>query len=1448
MKKTVLFLVVLITQTALFANTISSSKSNNPPLTFTVDNITYSAISPTEVSVTGNIISTPSNIIIPSSVTDGGITYSVTSIGDNAFYQASLIGITLPNNLTSIGDYAFSYCTSLQSINIPNSVTSIGDVAFQGCSSLTSITIPDSVISLGLGTFSDSGLTSITLSNSITSIKQYEFYGCSGLTSITLPNSVINIGDYAFQNCSNLTSVDLQNSITSIGNYAFSYCASITSITLPNTVVSIGQSAFYGCSNLTSITLPNSVTSLGDNAFTFCTSLTSITIPTSVTNIGDSAFYGCSSLTSISIPNSVTSIGQSTFVNCTNLTSITLLGDVTSIGNQAFYQCSGVTSFTINAVTPPVISSNVFDNVTLGSVKLYVPAGSLIDYRNASVWSGFNFGSIITGPGPSTATTSSLSMNENSVPVTTFTADETVTWSLGASNDEALFSIDSASGALVFNAAPDYESPSGNLQNNTYIVEVIATATVSGLTTTQQLTVTITDVVEPAVLSNFNTITVSSLNPDFTINPPTSNSSGAFTYSSSDIGVATLNGTTVHIVGLGTTTITATQAADGSYLGNSITTTLTVSPDYITVTSTSDDGSAGTLRNAINFANSNSFITEIRFTPALTGTLTLTSDLPQILNDLTIVGPGANYFTISGDDLYAMFNIATSKTLTISGFTFTQNKSGSGTIFYAGNSNYISSSIVVTGNSNGSAFYSEGNSTITISNATFTTNGGNLFGSDYGSTPNTTSDTLTDYTNRITVTNSSFTGNTGTIFSTERYVKIDTCVFTANTQQIGYFRGVNRYQVLNSTFTNNTGYQLFSFYSWIGDGSNWGATTLGTNNTLFDGNTFTGNTGTIIEPGGSAVYWNKTTITNNIFINNGTSYTGSPIVVTNNTLDNFISSVTHSLVDSKLIVTMSRPVFNTNTGSGAIEVSDFELLLTGGNATLLSSTPSSISANGNVYTLGITLSGEISGYETITVKPIANSIYDATNNVAGTGQQNSTVSLNFLDADADGVSNFLDQCPNSLPGVRVYPTNGCEDTTYPFITYYNYGTTLNNPNSFATTTDHTLYFVDYDNNSNYYTLKKLSPEKVLSTVISGTSNVYFDLEAGSSNNLFVHKTTYNPNYSSEIINVASDGSTSVLYSTTNNSNTIEYFYNTKADFSNNLYIIKVNYNPYEYKIIKINSDGSTPVEIASTTIGYFDNLSSDNLGNVYYVSHDYNNSSEFKKIAPNGSISVLFTETYSYIYYARVDNLGTIYYTLYDYNNNSTNIKKITANGTLSQLYTLSNNSYIEDIALDAMNNFYFATNNSLTNQKIISIISPEGTIVSYSDYTGNSLNNDRSGTLYFNDYVSHKIMTSKLVQTLPQAVLSDFNSFTLSAGTSDFTINPPTSDSSGAITYTSSNPAVATIIGTTVHLVGPGTTTITATQAADGSHSGNSISATMRVSALCGDWGYSLTYPPTPN
>ena len=101
------------------------------------------------------------NVNIPESVTYKGQTYSVTSIGNDAFRDcSSLTSITIPNSVNAIGDRAFYDCRSLTSITIPNSVTSIGNSAFENCSDLASINIPQSVTSIG--TYAFEGCTSVS--------------------------------------------------------------------------------------------------------------------------------------------------------------------------------------------------------------------------------------------------------------------------------------------------------------------------------------------------------------------------------------------------------------------------------------------------------------------------------------------------------------------------------------------------------------------------------------------------------------------------------------------------------------------------------------------------------------------------------------------------------------------------------------------------------------------------------------------------------------------------------------------------------------------------------------------------------------------------------------------------------------------------------------------------------------------------------------------------------------------------------------------------------------------------------------------------------------------------------------------------------------------------------------------------------------------------------------
>ena len=323
------------------------------------------------------------NVVIPKSVKYEGITYPVTSIDNQAFYECSgLTSVTILNGVTSIGEYAFEKCSGLTSVTIPNSVTSIGSSAFKGCSGLTSITIPNSVTSIGSFAFEGcSGLTSITIPNSVTSIGSSAFLGCSGLTTVNVLCSPTSIGSDIFINCNkineavfdcetvtsimrgktSLEKITIKESVNKIVDYAFSGCSGLTSVTIPNSVTSLGSYAFSGCSGLTSVTIPNSVTSIGSSAFSRCSGLTSVTIPNSVTSIGSSVFSGCSGLTSVTIPNSVTSIGSSAFSGCSGLTFVTIPSSVTSIGDNAFSGCSGLTTVNI-LCSPTSIGSGIFDN------------------------------------------------------------------------------------------------------------------------------------------------------------------------------------------------------------------------------------------------------------------------------------------------------------------------------------------------------------------------------------------------------------------------------------------------------------------------------------------------------------------------------------------------------------------------------------------------------------------------------------------------------------------------------------------------------------------------------------------------------------------------------------------------------------------------------------------------------------------------------------------------------------------------------------------------------------------------------------------------------------------------------------------------------------------------------------------------------------------------------
>ena len=164
---------------------------------------------------------------------DADIPYSVTSIADSAFsgcyaladaygfviirgvlhcYAGGDSYVTVPANVTRIGDYAFYDMTSVYSVDIPASVTSVGDGAFMYCSDLASVTIPGSVASIGEDAFYEcDNLSEVTIPAGVTSIGMSAFYDCDSLIDVWIPSTVTEIGANAFDACPLLANVHVES-------------------------------------------------------------------------------------------------------------------------------------------------------------------------------------------------------------------------------------------------------------------------------------------------------------------------------------------------------------------------------------------------------------------------------------------------------------------------------------------------------------------------------------------------------------------------------------------------------------------------------------------------------------------------------------------------------------------------------------------------------------------------------------------------------------------------------------------------------------------------------------------------------------------------------------------------------------------------------------------------------------------------------------------------------------------------------------------------------------------------------------------------------------------------------------------------------------------------------------------------------------------------------------
>jgi hypothetical protein len=195
---------------------------------------------------------------------------SITGIGDAAFgYCTSLMAITVDADnprYSSLDGSLFNknrtiliqYATGrVGDYSIPDGVTSISE-AFAWCYGLTRVTIPNSVTSIGDWAFNYCyGITNVTIPNSVTSIGYAAFGSCTRLSKVTIPNSVTSIGDWAFDSCSGLISVTMPNSTPTMGSYVFSHCSNLRYVFFGgNEPSSYGGNTFYGTSGATIYYLP----------------------------------------------------------------------------------------------------------------------------------------------------------------------------------------------------------------------------------------------------------------------------------------------------------------------------------------------------------------------------------------------------------------------------------------------------------------------------------------------------------------------------------------------------------------------------------------------------------------------------------------------------------------------------------------------------------------------------------------------------------------------------------------------------------------------------------------------------------------------------------------------------------------------------------------------------------------------------------------------------------------------------------------------------------------------------------------------------------------------------------------------------------------------------------------------------------------------------------------
>ena len=431
MKKNLLLFIALF---SLFGASAWAQTFTQGDLKFTVIDADAKTVS---VAKANNDIT--GEIVLPSTVSNDGVAYTVTEVAASGFYGTTITGITIPASVVRLNNRVFEGCHQLTNIVINDSEEELYMVTgyysiFYGVNSDKTIYVGRNLVTSENSCPFYSNVTSVVFGDKVTTIRRNLFSDQYKLSNVTIGKGVKTIEQYAFSSCGKDESVGemvvmMGENVTLIENDAFNSCSKLTSITLPSTLKNINGYAFAS-TGLTSITIPASVDSIGNRGFGDCHSMASINIeasdnvlkmingyngsfnyadadknvvigrnlwlsengapfinPTSVefgekvTTINPYLFRWCDKLSSVSIGSGVVTIGEAAFYDAGDADDIgemvVAMGEnVTSIGADAFNGCDKLTSITLPS-TLKVINGYAFAGTGLTGITIPASVDSI---------------------------------------------------------------------------------------------------------------------------------------------------------------------------------------------------------------------------------------------------------------------------------------------------------------------------------------------------------------------------------------------------------------------------------------------------------------------------------------------------------------------------------------------------------------------------------------------------------------------------------------------------------------------------------------------------------------------------------------------------------------------------------------------------------------------------------------------------------------------------------------------------------------------------------------------------------------------------------------------------------------------------------------------------------------------------------------------------------------